>query len=110
MSKQTSLGLDTSARNPAVHSYKTDFTVMFIGRMAGEGCRVIKCPVCSRNCIGQEYLKKWRFVHGANIQSTGSSTTWEPTDCCTMSYDAMQTLRDLGVVRCNRLGQILEVR
>jgi hypothetical protein len=108
--KQTSFGFDAGPKTPAKHEYKADFTVMFLGHMAGEECRVIKCPVCNRHCISQERAKQWRFIHRADIQSTPKATTWEPTDLCTMNHQDLQTLRDLGVVKCNRLGQILSVK
>jgi hypothetical protein len=108
--KQTSFDFDMSKREPVVREYKADFTAMHRGHMAGNERRIIRCPVCSRNCLGIEQAKKWKFVHQAIIQSTAKQTTWEPTDVCTMNHQDLQTLRDLGVVTCNRLGQILEVK
>jgi len=108
--KQGSFDFDFTQREPTSYEYGLDFTGMQIGHVVGDECRVIRCPKCSKNCIARENARRWTFIHEANIRTTPRRTWFEATVTCTLDHQDMQTLRDLGVVTCNRLGQILEVK
>lgn len=108
--KQEAFDFDLRKRDPVVHQHEADFTAMTLGHMVGDECRVIRCPCCSRPCIGQERARSWRFIHNANIQSTTRRTRFEPVVYCSLDHEEIKVLRDRGVIVANRLGQILEVR
>lgn len=108
--KQAAFDFDLEKRDPVMHFLDADFTAMQRGHMVGDECRIVRCPACSRNCIGQERARSWRFVHNARIESTTRRVRFEPLAFCNVSHEDFQALRDQGIVVCNRLGQILEIR
>lgn len=108
--KQTSLDLDLAPRTPVVHKHPIDFTSMQIGHMAGNECRIIRCPVCDRHCIARERHHGWEFIHAASIRSTASKVKFESMVRCSLSHEHVRYMQDMGRIVRNRLGQILEVK
>lgn len=108
--KQTALDLDYRPRNPAVHEHQTNFTAMEIGVMAGDECRVLRCPACARNCIAVERARGWRFIHHATIQSTTRRVKFVPSVYCELDHDDIRKLTESGHIIRNRFGQILEIK
>lgn len=108
--KQTALDFDYKPRNPVMHEHRADFAAMEIGVMAGDLCRVIRCPACSQNCIAQERARNWRFIHQATIQSTTKRVKFVPVIYCSLDHDDVVRLAKSGHIIRNRTGQILEVK
>ena len=108
--KQTSLDLDLAPRDPVVHKHAIDFTAMQIGHMAGNECRILRCPVCDRHCIARERAKRWEFIHQATIRSTAEQVKFESIVRCSLSHEDVRYMQSMGRITCNRLGQILEVK
>lgn len=108
--KQMALGFDTRPRIPQKHEHEVDFSRMQIGHMVGNEDRIIRCPMCARNCIVEEKPRHWQFVHRATIQSTACRVRFVPDIYCVADLDDMRALEQSKQVVRNRLGQILEVK